>query len=87
MCRQDLDDQLKEKYIVNQCRIVYNAWIAMNGNPNEFPNPHQSCCGRLGIECDHQGQITKLRWQFKRLSGNLSPELGSLPRLRRLYVI
>ena len=98
LCRGELNPELMNKYSIIttassvasdpvQCRIAYDAWIAMGGDQNEFPNPAEQCCGILGIECDGQGRITGLAWLSKGLSGRLYPGLGHLPQLIVLYEI
>ena len=98
MCRGKLNTDLMNKYAMNtisspqvisnpdQCRMVYNAWTAMGGDPADFPDPPDQCCNTFGIECDDQGRITKLFWIYKGLYGNLYPRLGDLLELKGLYV-
>ena len=71
------------------CEIALNAWSAMGGSTDEFPQPfhpelHQDCCGSIEIGCI-QGQIIEIKWFSKGLFGPLSPLLGQLTRLRKLY--
>ena len=48
----------------------------MGGRQDSFP---------CGIMCDKEGKIVALEWNSKGLNGNLSPKLGKLPQLERLY--
>ncbi len=76
---------LKFQFDSNQCQIASEAWISMNGENVQFMNALYQCCGKLGIQCDDQGNIVELIWSRKGLKGALSSKLGALPRLERLY--
>ena len=64
---------------------VIEAWKEMGGSEDVFPKPVvEKCCNRFGIECDNKGNILAIRWNSKRLHGNVSFKLGKLPEMRRL---
>ena len=71
---QSIDHALDTVSNATQCKIAFEAWIKMGGNPNDFPKPRKDCCGKSGIKCDKEGNgnIVGIEWDLKNWIGKWS---------------
>ena len=82
--REFVDQALETISDPIQCKIAFEAWNELGGDPDDFPNPPEQCCEKLDIQCDADGNILELNWPDQGLDGILSPKLGNLTRLEKL---
>lgn len=71
----------------SDCSKLAAAWTAMQGAAANAPNQSgASCCNKNGVVCNAYNAITSITFSNSKLSSVISPILGQLTSLKKLYV-